>query len=58
MPSSSAGCAARSGTDRILFGSDFPLSNLDAALRAVRRLGFTRVEEQAILHDNADALFR
>ena len=46
------------GTDRILFGSDFPLSNLDAALRAVRRLGFTRVEEQAILHDNADALFR
>lgn len=46
------------GTDRILFGSDFPLSNLDAALHAVRRLGFTRVEEQAILHDNADALFR
>ena len=46
------------GTDRILFGSDFPLTNLDPALRAVRRLGFTRLEEQAILHDNAAALFR
>ncbi len=46
------------GTDRILFGSDFPLTGLDAALRAVRHLGFTQQEEQAILHDNADALFR
>ena len=46
------------GTDRVLFGSDFPLTNLDAALRAVRQLGFTRQEEQAILHDNAEALFR
>jgi len=46
------------GTDRVLFGSDFPLTGLDAALRAVRRLGFTRQEEQAILHDNAEALFR
>ena len=46
------------GTDRVLFGSDFPLTGLDAALSAVRRLGFTRLEEQAILHDNADALFR
>jgi predicted TIM-barrel fold metal-dependent hydrolase len=46
------------GTDRVLFGSDFPLTNLDAALSAIRRLGFTRQEEQAILHDNAEALFR
>ena len=46
------------GTDRVLFGSDFPLTSLDAALSAVRRLGFTRQEEQAILHDNAEALFR
>ncbi|RPH72215.1 MAG: amidohydrolase [Myxococcaceae bacterium] len=46
------------GTDRVLFGSDFPLTGLDAALSAVRRLGFTRQEEQAILHDNAEALFR
>ena len=46
------------GTDRVHFGSDFPLTGIDAALRAVQRLGFTRQEEQAILHDNADALFR
>ena len=46
------------GTDRVLFGSDFPLTGLEPALRAVRRLGFSRQEEQAILHDNADALFR
>lgn len=46
------------GTDRVLFGSDFPLGTLDTALDAVKRLGFTRQEEQAILHDNADALFR
>lgn len=46
------------GTDRILFGSDFPLTGLPTALRAVRRLGFTRMEEQQILHDNAEALFR
>ena len=46
------------GADRVLFGSDFPLTNLDTALSAIRRLGFTRQEEQAILHDNAEALFR
>ena len=46
------------GTDRVLFGSDFPLTGLEAALSAVKRLGFTRQEEQAILHDNAEALFR
>jgi predicted TIM-barrel fold metal-dependent hydrolase len=46
------------GTDRVLFGSDFPLTGLEPALRAVQRLGFTRQEEQAILHDNADVLFR
>jgi uncharacterized protein len=46
------------GTDRVLFGSDFPLTGLEPALRAVQRLGFSKQEEQAILHDNADALFR
>jgi predicted TIM-barrel fold metal-dependent hydrolase len=46
------------GTDRVLFGSDFPLTGLEPALRAVQRLGFSRQEEQAILHDNAEALFR
>jgi len=46
------------GTDRVLFGSDFPLNSLEAAIGAVRRLGFNKQEEQAILHDNAEALFR
>ena len=46
------------GTDRVLFGSDFPLNHLDAAIGAVHRLGFNKQEEQAILHDNAEALFR
>ncbi|HZX40843.1 MAG TPA: amidohydrolase family protein [Myxococcaceae bacterium] len=46
------------GADRVLFGSDFPLTGLDAAMQAVKGLGFTRQEEQAILHDNAEALFR
>jgi uncharacterized protein len=46
------------GTDRVLFGSDFPVTGLEAALNAVRKLGFTRQEEQAILHDNAEQLFR
>jgi predicted TIM-barrel fold metal-dependent hydrolase len=46
------------GTDRVLFGSDFPLTGLPAALKAVRGMGFTRQEEQQILHDNADVLFR
>ena len=46
------------GTDRVLFGSDFPLTGLEPAVRAVQRLGFSKQEEQAILHDHADALFR
>jgi predicted TIM-barrel fold metal-dependent hydrolase len=45
------------GTDRVLFGSDFPLTSLPAALKAVRGLGFSREELQRILHDNAEALF-
>jgi predicted TIM-barrel fold metal-dependent hydrolase len=45
------------GTDRVLFGSDFPLTSLPAALGTVRRLGFTRDEQRRILHDNAEALF-
>src|SRR5215472_5672643 len=46
------------GTDRVLFGSDFPLTGLEPAVRAVQRLGFSKQEEQAIFHDNAEALFR
>lgn len=44
------------GTDRILFGSDFPLYTPAEALEAVRSLGFTDDEQAQILHDNAAAL--
>ncbi len=44
------------GTDRILFGSDYPLDDPAAALAAVRSLGFDDHELRAILHDNAAAL--
>jgi len=44
------------GTDRVLFGSDYPLDDPRAALEAVRSLGFDNDELRAILHDNAAAL--
>jgi uncharacterized protein len=44
------------GTDRVLFGSDYPLDDPRVALDAVRSLGFDDDELHAILHDNAAAL--
>jgi predicted TIM-barrel fold metal-dependent hydrolase len=44
------------GTDRVLFGSDYPLDDPLAAAGAVAKLGFTDAEQAAILHDNAAAL--
>jgi uncharacterized protein len=44
------------GTDRVVFGSDFPLDDPLKAARAVAELGFTDAEQAAILHDNAAAL--
>jgi uncharacterized protein len=44
------------GTDRVIFGSDYPLDEPLAAVRAVAQLGFTDAEQAAILHDNAAAL--
>jgi predicted TIM-barrel fold metal-dependent hydrolase len=46
------------GVDRILFGSDWPLTTLDEAARSVRRLGFTEAEQAQVFRDNAEALFR
>jgi predicted TIM-barrel fold metal-dependent hydrolase len=40
------------GTDRLLFGSDWPVFTPQESLAAVRRLGFTDSELKAILHDN------
>jgi uncharacterized protein len=45
------------GVDRILFGSDWPLTTLDDAAASVRHLGFTGVEQAQIFRDNAEALF-
>lgn len=44
------------GVDRVIFGSDYPVDDPLAALRAVDGLGFTDEEQAAILHDNAGAL--
>jgi predicted TIM-barrel fold metal-dependent hydrolase len=46
----------RVGVDRVLFGSDFPVTTPERALDRVRALGFTTDEQRAILHDNAAAL--
>jgi uncharacterized protein len=45
------------GVDRILFGSDWPLTTLDDAASSVRQLGFSVSEQALIFRDNADALF-
>ena len=44
------------GIDRVVFGSDYPLDDPLAAIRAVASLGFTDEEQAAILHDNAAGL--
>jgi predicted TIM-barrel fold metal-dependent hydrolase len=46
----------RVGTDRIIFGSDYPLDDPLTAARAVADLGFTDAELAVILHDNAESL--
>jgi len=46
------------GVDRILFGSDWPLTTLDDAASSVRRLGFTEAEQAQVFRDNAETLFR
>lgn len=44
------------GTDRVVFGSDYPVDDPVAAIRSVAEFGFTDAEQAAILHDNAAAL--
>jgi predicted TIM-barrel fold metal-dependent hydrolase len=44
------------GTDRVVFGSDFPLDDPLTAASAVVDLGFNDAEQAAILHDNAASL--
>ena len=45
------------GVDRILFGSDWPLTTLDDAATSVRRLGFTSGEQTQVFRENAETLF-
>jgi predicted TIM-barrel fold metal-dependent hydrolase len=45
------------GTDRLLFGSDYPLDQPKAALRALASLGFNDGELTGILYNNAAQLF-
>jgi predicted TIM-barrel fold metal-dependent hydrolase len=40
------------GTDRVVFGSDWPMARPDAEVAALRNLGLTRDEEDAILGGN------
>jgi uncharacterized protein len=44
------------GTQRFLFGSDWPIDTPAAAIAAIRKFGFTPAEEKQILHDNAASL--
>ncbi|HXX30899.1 MAG TPA: amidohydrolase family protein [Myxococcaceae bacterium] len=46
------------GMDRVLFGSDWPLTSLEEATSSVQRLGFTAAEQTQVFRDNAEALFR
>jgi uncharacterized protein len=45
------------GTDRILFGTDWPVYTPAETIRAVRLMGFTYAEQKQIFHDNAARLF-
>jgi uncharacterized protein len=46
------------GTERILFGSDWPVYTPAETARAVRHLGFTYAEQKQIFHDNAARLLQ
>jgi predicted TIM-barrel fold metal-dependent hydrolase len=44
------------GTDRVLFGSDYPVYDPRQAIEAVTALGFTEAEQRAIFYENAAQL--
>ncbi|MGC2289737.1 MAG: amidohydrolase family protein [Thermoplasmata archaeon] len=45
------------GTDRLLFGSDYPMDEPRSAIEAVASYGFSKPERSAIFYDNAAKLF-
>jgi uncharacterized protein len=46
----------RHGTDRVVYGSDWPMADPAAEIAAVRALGLTRAEEDAVLGGNLAAI--
>lgn len=46
------------GTDRVLFGTDFPMWRAEDELKAFFGLGLTAEENKAILYDNFSRLYR
>jgi predicted TIM-barrel fold metal-dependent hydrolase len=44
------------GINQFLFGSDFPIFTFEESVDAVKKMGFTKEEEQKIFHDNAQHL--
>jgi predicted TIM-barrel fold metal-dependent hydrolase len=48
----------RHGTDRVVFGSDWPMADPAAEIAAIRDLGLTREEQDAILGGNVARLQR
>ena len=46
------------GVGQFLYGSDFPLFTFKESIAAVKKLGLTPLEEQAIFHDNALQLLK
>ena len=48
----------RFGTERIMFGSDYPVDSTREALAALEEMGFTPEELEQILRTNAEMVYR
>ena len=46
------------GADKVLFGTDYPMWDVNEELRRLHALGLTQDEEDKILYKNADKLFK
>ncbi|MDP4120902.1 MAG: amidohydrolase family protein [Bacillota bacterium] len=44
------------GAERILFGTDFPMSNYDYEINHIRDFGLTEKEYEMIMHENAEKI--
>ena len=48
----------RYGTDRVLFGTDYPMWSPDKELKRFLSLGFSERETRQILSENAEKVFK